>query len=78
MDTSFRKPEDIEELLQIPIIASLPFTFNARELRRLKRKKILTVLSVGLTFLLLGVVMVLSIKGVDATVNFIKNIFTRL
>jgi polysaccharide chain length determinant protein (PEP-CTERM system associated) len=75
MDTSFRKPEDIEELLQIPIIASLPFTSNARELRRLKRKKILTVLSVGLTFLLLGVVMVLSIKGVDATVNFIKNIF---
>jgi len=75
MDTSFRRPEDVEEALQIPVIASLPFTYNARELRRIKRKKILTVLSIGLTFLLLGVVMVLSIKGVDATVNFIKNIF---
>ena len=78
MDTSFRRPEDIEEVLQIPIIASLPFTYNAKELRRLKRKKILTVASVGLTFLLLGVVMVLSIKGVDSTVNFIKNIFAKL
>jgi len=78
MDTSFRRPEDIEEVLQIPIIASLPFTYNAKELRRLKRKKILTVASVGLTFLLLGVVMVLSIKGVDATINFIKDIFIKL
>ena len=75
MDTSFRRPEDIEELLQVPLIASLPFNFNAKELRRLKRKEILTVVSIGLTFLLLGVVMVLSIKGIDATMNFIKNIF---
>jgi polysaccharide chain length determinant protein (PEP-CTERM system associated) len=77
MDTSFRRPEDIEEVLQIPIIASLPFTYNAKELGRLKRKKILTVASVGLTFLLLGVVMVLSIKGVDATINFIKDFFVK-
>jgi len=77
MDTSFRRPEDIEEALQIPIIANLPFTYNAKELRRLKRKKILTVASIGLTFLLLGVVMVLSIKGVDSTVNFIKNILAK-
>jgi len=77
MDTSFRRPEDIEEVLQIPIIASLPFTYNAKELSRLKRKKILTVASVGLTFLLLGVVMVLSIKGVDATINFVKDFFIK-
>jgi polysaccharide chain length determinant protein (PEP-CTERM system associated) len=77
MDTSFRRPEDIEEVLQIPIIASLPFTYNAKELRRLKRKKILTLASVGLTFLLLGVVMVLSIKGVDATINFVKDFFIK-
>jgi len=75
MDTSFRRPEDIEEVLQIPIIASLPFTLNAREIKRIKRKEILTVVSVGLTFLLLGVVIVLSLKGVDATINFIKKFF---
>jgi len=77
LDTSFRRPEDTEEVLQIPIIASLPFTYNAKELRRLKRKKILTVASVGLTFLLLGGVMVLSIKGVDATINFVKDFFVK-
>jgi polysaccharide chain length determinant protein (PEP-CTERM system associated) len=77
MDTSFRRPEDVEEVLQIPIIASLPFTLNAKELRRIKRKEILTVVSVGLTFLLLGVVIVLSIKGVDATINFVKDFFVK-
>ena len=77
MDTSFRRPEDIEEVLQIPIIASLPFTYNAKELGRLKRRKILTVASVGLTFLLLGMVIVLSIKGVDATINFVKDFFVK-
>jgi len=77
MDTSFRRPEDVEELLQIPIIASLPFTLNARELRRIKRKEILTVVSVGLTFLLLGVVIVFSIKGVDSTINFVKDFFIK-
>jgi len=77
MDTSFRRPEDVEELLQIPIMASLPFTLNARELKRIKRREILTVVSVGLTFLLLGVVIVFSIKGVDSTVNFIKDFFAK-
>ncbi|HUV60150.1 MAG TPA: XrtA system polysaccharide chain length determinant [Desulfatiglandales bacterium] len=78
MDTSFRRPEDVEEVLQVPIIASLPFTLSARELKRIKRKEILTVVSVGLTFLLLGVVIVLSLKGVDATINFVKEILARL
>ena len=77
LDTSFRRPEDVEELLQIPVMASLPFTLNVRELRRIKRKEILTVVSVGLTFILLGVVIVFSIKGVDSTVNFIKDFFVK-
>ncbi|MBW1674810.1 MAG: hypothetical protein JRJ45_14465, partial [Deltaproteobacteria bacterium] len=77
MDTSFRRPDDVEEVLQIPIIASLPFTLNAKELKTIKRKEILTVASVGLTFLLLGVVTVFSIKGVDATINFIKDFFVK-
>jgi len=78
MDTSFRRPGDIEELLQIPVLASLPLSLNAKELKRIKRKGILTALSVGLTFLLAGVVIVFSIKGVDSTINFIKNIFARM
>jgi len=73
MDTSFKRPEEVEEELQIPVIASLPFTYTARELRRLKRKKILTVFSVGLAFIFSGLLMVLYIKGFAGTMEFIKN-----
>ena len=78
MDTSFRRPEEIEGLLQIPVLASLPFTYTAKEIRRRKRRKILTLVSVSLGFIFLGVGMVLYLKGVDATINFMKDILTRL
>ena len=72
MDTSFRRPEDIEEVLQVPVLTSLPFALNPRELRSIKAKKILTVLGVGLGFIIIAVLLVFSIKGVDATMEFIK------
>ena len=78
MDTSVRRPEEIEALLQIPVLASLPFSYNVKELRRRKAKKILTVVAIFLTFIFLGVVMVLYLKGVNYMMNFIKDIFARM
>jgi len=78
MDTSLRRPEEIEALLQIPVLASLPFTYTAKEMRRRKRRKILTVVSVSLGFIFSGVGIVLYLKGIDATINFIKDIFKSL
>ena len=78
MDTSFKRPEDIEALLQIPVLASLPFAYNVKEMRRRKIKKILTVLSISLTFIFLGMVMILYLKGVNSMMNFIKDILARM
>jgi polysaccharide chain length determinant protein (PEP-CTERM system associated) len=78
MDTSVRRPEEIEALLQIPVLASLPFTYNQKELRKRKLKRIVTVVSILVAFIVLGVGMVVSLKGVDATVNFAKELFTKL
>jgi uncharacterized protein involved in exopolysaccharide biosynthesis len=78
MDTSFRRPEDIEDFLHVPVIASLPFTYNAKEIRSMKRKKILSVVAVGLSFIILAVLIVVSSKGVEGTIELIKekaNIF---
>jgi len=72
MDTSFRRPEEIEEMLHVPVLASLPFALNPREVRRIKTKKILTVLGVGLAFIIIAVLLVVSIKGIDATIEFMK------
>ena len=78
MDTSFRRPEEIEEMLQVPVLASLPFALNPREVKRIKAKKILTVLGVSLGFIIAAVLLVVSIKGVDATMEFIKTIMDNL
>ena len=78
MDTSFRRPEEIEEILHVPVLASLPFALNPREVRKIKAKKILTVLGVGLGFIIIAVLLVVSIKGVDATMEFIKTIMDNI
>ena len=72
MDTSFRRPEEIEDFLHVPVIASLPFSYNAKELRSMKRKKVLGVVAVGLSFIIVAVLIVVSTKGVEGTIELIK------
>jgi polysaccharide chain length determinant protein (PEP-CTERM system associated) len=73
MDTSFRKPEEVETALNIPVIASLPFTRNARERSRLKKKRMLTTFFIGITVVFLGLAMLISLKGTIA-LDFIRRI----
>ncbi len=72
MDTAFRRPEEIEDFLHVPVIASLPFTYSAKELRSMKRKKVLGVVAVGLSFIIVAVLIVVSSKGVEGTIELIK------
>ena len=78
LDTSFRGPNEVENILQIPVLASIPLTYNAVELRKKKRKKIISILSLVFAILILGVLTVVSVKGVDATINFINKIWAKL
>jgi hypothetical protein len=73
LDTSFRRPEDIETALNIPVIASLPFTRNAQELRGLKRKKIVTVLFLSITALFLVLALIIYIKG-TVVLDFLRRL----
>jgi polysaccharide chain length determinant protein (PEP-CTERM system associated) len=74
MDTSFKSPEEIEEALEIPVITTLPITLTTKELKRLRRKKIFMVVLVGLVFVILAAGVVSYGKGVEATLEFVKNI----
>jgi len=71
-DTSFRRPEEIQDVLHMPVLAIMPFAYSAGEFRKVKRNKILAVLAVGVCFIGLAVLMVLSAKGVDATLEYFK------
>ena len=78
MDTSYKVPEDLEKELQLPVLMSVPIRYTERELKKIKRRKILGAASVAVGFALSAAGIVLGIKGVDATLGFIRNILDRM
>jgi hypothetical protein len=78
MDTSYKTPEEVEKELQLPVLMSMPIRYTERELRIIKIKKALTFASVGIGFIVSAVCIVIAFKGVDNTVNFVKEILTRI
>ncbi|MBW2616270.1 MAG: protein GumC [Deltaproteobacteria bacterium] len=78
MDTSYKTPDDIEKELDIPILISMPIRYTDRELRRMKRKQIMAYASVGVGFVLSAIGIVLAVKGVDTTINYVKSIFDKM
>jgi len=78
MDTSYKTPEEMEKELQVPVLVTMPIRYTQRELKRIKWKKALAFASVAVGFILSAVGIVLSIKGVDTTVNFIKDIISKV
>ncbi|MBW2345592.1 MAG: protein GumC [Deltaproteobacteria bacterium] len=77
-DTSYKTPDEAEKELDIPILISMPIRYTDRELRIIKRKQIMAYASVGMGFVLSAIGIVLAVKGVDATINYIKSIFDNI
>jgi capsular polysaccharide biosynthesis protein len=77
-DTSFKAPEEVEKDLQLPVLISMPIRYTENELKGIKRKKILAFVSVGIGFILSAVGIVFATKGVDETMNLIKDMILNL
>lgn len=78
LDTSFRGPNEVENVLQLPVLASIPLTYNAVELRKKKRKKIISILSLVFAILILCALTVVSVKGIEPTIQFINKIWAKI
>ena len=74
MDTSYKTPEEVEKELQLPVLVSMPIRYTQRELKSIKRKKVLAFASVAVGFILSATGIVFAVKGVEATLNFLKKI----
>ena len=73
-DTSYKTPEEVEKDLQLPVLVSMPIRYSERELRGIKRKKILAFASVAVGFILSAFGILFATKGIDRTMNFLKGI----
>jgi len=78
MDTSYRTPEDVETELRLPVLVSMPLQYTEKELKIRKWKEILTAASVAVVFVLSAVGIVLTVKGVDNTVNYMKEVIGKM
>jgi len=78
MDTSFKTPEEVEKELQLPVLITMPIRYTERELRSIKRKKVLAFTSVAIGFIMSAAGIVLATKGVDKTLSFINKMLERL
>jgi polysaccharide chain length determinant protein (PEP-CTERM system associated) len=78
LDTSFRRPEDIDSLLGLPVIAILPSVMHPEDIKRKRLNLFLSVFSIIMTSFLLAGFAVLSFKGVDQTLEFVRSFITKL
>ena len=78
MNTSFKTPEEVEKELQLPVLITMPIRYTERELKSIKWRKALAFASVAVGFILSAVGIVLATKGVDKTLNFIKDILSNM
>jgi polysaccharide chain length determinant protein (PEP-CTERM system associated) len=72
-DTSLRQPEEFEGELGLPILASIPRVFHAKDIRRRRFQLALSIFSIMIAGGLFASFAVLTvIKGVDPTLDFVR------
>lgn len=72
-DTSFRKPEDIDSLLGLPVLAILPSLIHPEDIKKKKIYQFLSIFSIIIASFLLAGFAVLTFKGVDQTIEFVRS-----
>jgi len=75
MDTSYRTPEDAEKEMQLPVLVNFPFIHTENELKQIKRKNIFAYTGVSLGFILSVIGILVVVKGVSGTMEFVKSFF---
>ena len=71
LDTSFTKPDEIESLLGIPVVATLPVVYYQKDMLKQKLSQFLSTFIITISFILFIGFAVLTFKGVDQTIELI-------
>jgi polysaccharide chain length determinant protein (PEP-CTERM system associated) len=75
MDTSYKTPDEVEKEIQLPVLVSFPSVLTEIELKNIKRKSILAYTGVSVGFLLSVIGILVVVKGVPGTIDFVKGFF---
>jgi polysaccharide chain length determinant protein (PEP-CTERM system associated) len=76
LNTSFRRPEDVESYLGLSVLATLPLICHEKDKRRQKFNQIFSILSIVLSLMLLAAFATLTFKGVDKPLALFNSFIT--
>ena len=74
MDTSFKDPDEVEEVLKLPVLLTLPIRYTERELKRMKLRKILAYASVSIGFVASVMGILIATKGLYKTLQLFADL----
>ena len=72
-DTSFRRPEDVDSLLGLPVLAIVPSLMHPKDIKKRKIYQFLSIFSIIFASFLLAGFAVVTFKGVDQTIEFVRS-----
>ena len=72
LDSSFRKPDDVEAYLEMPILCTVPTLISARQRRKKLWNNALFMLSLSTSMVLFVGFSLLTFKGTEKTLEFIR------
>jgi polysaccharide chain length determinant protein (PEP-CTERM system associated) len=78
IDTSYNRSEEIENELKIPVLITMPLIYTRKEIIRNKRKKILTVAALSMGFIFSVVAIIITVKGLDVTIGYLRSILEKI
>ncbi|NJL58431.1 MAG: hypothetical protein HC887_01030 [Desulfobacteraceae bacterium] len=74
MDNTLKRAEDVEPLLDIPVLATIPKIYNEEDRGKRRINRIFTIASIMVVCVLVGIFAILALKGVDPTLAFVKKL----
>jgi hypothetical protein len=72
LDTSYRKPEEIESDLKLPVIATIPPVYQPGQIRRMRLASAFSFLFAGVVTAMTGFFAVVTLKGADVVLELIR------
>jgi len=72
-DSSYRKPETLEEDFNIPVIAAIPVIHSPQAVYKKRVDLVLWSLFVAVTLVLIAVFYFVSLNGADEAFNIVRN-----
>jgi polysaccharide chain length determinant protein (PEP-CTERM system associated) len=78
MDTSYKSPDEVEKELEVPVLVSIPIRLTERQIKRKRMKEVLKAASIAIGFVVSAMGIVITTKGVDKTVQYVRTVLEKI